>query len=68
MSQVYFDEPSRTFLLTTPNSAYALRIDADDSPRHVHWGAPLTLDQVAALPTRRTDQQLCLNSRRRAHC
>ncbi|MGW6400320.1 alpha-galactosidase [Streptomyces sp. NPDC055134] len=51
MSQVYFDEPSRTFLLTTPNSSYALRIGADDSPRHVHWGAPLTLDQVAALPT-----------------
>lgn len=51
MSQVSFDEPSRTFLLTTPASAYALRIDADDSPRHVHWGAPLTLDQAAALPT-----------------
>lgn len=51
MSQVYFDEPSRTFLLTTPDSSYALRIGADDSPRHVHWGAPLTLDQVAALPT-----------------
>ncbi|MFJ9084168.1 alpha-galactosidase [Streptomyces sp. NPDC102384] len=51
MSQVSFDEPSRTFLLTTPASAYALRIDADDSPRHVHWGAPLTLDRAAALPT-----------------
>ncbi|RFC70656.1 alpha-galactosidase [Streptomyces sp. AcE210] len=51
MSQVYFDEPSRTFLLTTPASSYALRIGADDSPRHVHWGAPLTLDQVATLPT-----------------
>ncbi|WP_328885741.1 alpha-galactosidase [Streptomyces sp. NBC_00316] len=51
MSQVSFDEPTRTFLLTTPASSYALRIDADDNPRHVHWGAPLTLGQAAALPT-----------------
>ncbi|MFI7383694.1 alpha-galactosidase [Streptomyces sp. NPDC049813] len=51
MSQVSYDEPSRTFLLTTPATAYALRVGADDSPRHVHWGAPLTLRQAAALPT-----------------
>nr|WSZ94402.1 alpha-galactosidase [Streptomyces sp. NBC_00857] len=51
MSQVSFDDPSRTFLLTTPASSYALRVGADDGPRHVHWGAPLTLGQAAALPT-----------------
>ncbi|MGY0019665.1 alpha-galactosidase [Streptomyces sp. cg35] len=51
MSQVSYDQPSRTFLLTTPASSYALRIGADDSPRHVHWGASLTLGQASALPT-----------------
>ncbi|MBO0514657.1 alpha-galactosidase [Streptomyces beijiangensis] len=51
MSQVSYDEPSRTFLLATPATSYALRIGADDSPRHVHWGAPLTLGQAVALPT-----------------
>ncbi|MFJ8822992.1 alpha-galactosidase [Streptomyces sp. NPDC102467] len=50
-SQVFFDEPSRTFLLTTPATSYALRIGADEGPRHVHWGARLTLGQAAALPT-----------------
>ncbi|MFF1595377.1 alpha-galactosidase [Streptomyces sp. NPDC058286] len=51
MSRVSFDATSRTFLLTTPTTSYALRISADDTPRHVHWGTPLTLDQATALPT-----------------
>ncbi|MGV9344619.1 alpha-galactosidase [Streptomyces spiralis] len=51
MSQVSFDASSRTFLLTTPATAYALRLADDDSPRHVHWGEPLTLEQVRTLPT-----------------
>ncbi|MET9382177.1 alpha-galactosidase [Streptomyces sp. NPDC002928] len=51
MSQVSYDAPSRTYLLTTPATSYALRIGADDAPQHVHWGAPLTLAQAVALPT-----------------
>ncbi|RFU87269.1 alpha-galactosidase [Streptomyces triticagri] len=51
MSQVIFDASTRTFLLATPTTSYALRLDRDGAPRHVHWGAPLTLEQVAQLPT-----------------
>ncbi|WP_338703371.1 alpha-galactosidase [Streptomyces sp. Q6] len=50
VSSVAFDAASRTFLLTTPASSYALRIGADDVPHHLHWGAPLTLGQAASLP------------------
>ncbi|MDR3080511.1 MAG: alpha-galactosidase, partial [Streptomyces sp.] len=50
VSSVSFDATSRTFLLTTPATSYALRIGADDVPRHLHWGRPLTLDQASALP------------------
>ncbi|MFF4837522.1 alpha-galactosidase [Streptomyces sp. NPDC001315] len=51
MSQVSYDASSRTYLLTTPATSYALRIGADDTPQHVHWGPPLTPAQAAALPT-----------------
>ncbi|MGW7073004.1 alpha-galactosidase [Streptomyces sp. NPDC054855] len=50
MSQVIFDASTRTFLLCAPGTSYALRIDADDTPRHVHWGAPLTIEQAVTLP------------------
>ena len=44
--------PSRTWLLRTPRTSYALRLDpADGRPRHVHWGGPLTLEQAAAIPS-----------------
>ncbi len=43
MSSILFDAGSRTWLLSTPSSSYALRLDDDDTPRHVHWGQPLTL-------------------------
>lgn len=43
---------SRTWLLRTPATAYALRIDADGIPRHLHWGGPLTLPQAESLPLR----------------
>ncbi|MEU6841800.1 alpha-galactosidase [Streptomyces sp. NPDC046716] len=49
MSQVSFDPSSRTFLLATPATSYALRIGADDAPRHLHWGTPLTLEQASSL-------------------
>lgn len=49
MSQVSTDAAGRTFLLTTPATSYALHIDADDTPRHLHWGPRLTLRQAAGL-------------------
>ena len=50
MSEITFSPGTRTWLLTTPHTSYALRIDATDAPCHVHWGEPLTMAQVEALP------------------
>ncbi|MFD8749691.1 alpha-galactosidase [Kitasatospora sp. NPDC059577] len=38
---VSFDTDHGTAVLRTPNSVYAVRVGADGSPRHVHWGPPL---------------------------
>ena len=43
MPQVAFDPDSRTWLLSTPASSYALRLDDADTPRHVHWGRPVSM-------------------------
>ncbi|QSB17255.1 alpha-galactosidase [Natronosporangium hydrolyticum] len=51
---VGFDPPTRTFLLTTPTTAYALRlVDGPGGvlPRHIYWGPRLGLADAAALPT-----------------
>ncbi|MFE0338374.1 glycoside hydrolase family 36 N-terminal domain-containing protein [Streptomyces sp. NPDC058955] len=45
-----FDPGLGLAVLRTPRSVYALRVAADGSPRHVHWGAPLDPDGLAALP------------------
>ena len=50
MSKISFSPESRTWLLSTPHSSYGLRLDATDTPCHLHWGAPLTLREVEALP------------------
>ena len=50
MSEITFSPATRTWLLSTPNTSYALRLDATDAPCHVHWGEPLTMAQVEALP------------------
>ena len=50
MSEITFSPGTRTWLLSTPNTSYALRLDATDAPCHVHWGEPLTMAQVEALP------------------
>src|SRR5882762_733334 len=50
MSSITFAQAERLWLLRTPNTAYALRIDDDDTPRHVYWGAPLALPEITALP------------------
>lgn len=50
MSTISFSPGSRTWLLSTPHSSYGLQLDATDAPCHLHWGAPLTLKQLQALP------------------
>jgi alpha-galactosidase len=49
MSSVAYDSDSRTWLLSTPASSYALRLDDTDTPRHVHWGRPVTLEAAGSL-------------------
>ncbi|NUT38363.1 MAG: alpha-galactosidase [Thermoactinospora sp.] len=46
---VFHDAERRLWLLRTPHSSYALRLDDGDCPRAVHWGAPLTLEQAAEI-------------------
>ncbi len=53
MSLVEHDPAHRLWLLRTPESSYAFRLDADDRPRHVHWGPPLTLAQATQVAARR---------------
>ncbi|MDP9867446.1 MULTISPECIES: alpha-galactosidase [Streptosporangium] len=49
---VQFDPAHRLWLLRTPGSAYAVRLDGEDVPRHVYWGPPLTLAQAGSVPDR----------------
>jgi alpha-galactosidase len=49
MPAISFDADTRTWLLATPNTSYALRLVGSDVLRHLHWGAPLTLTQAASL-------------------
>lgn len=57
MSSITFAAAERSWLLSTPNSAYALRLAADDTPAHVYWGAPLALSDVTSLPVGRPRQR-----------
>ncbi|MFG2076161.1 alpha-galactosidase [Nonomuraea maritima] len=50
MTLVTYLAEHRLWLLRTPATSYALRLDADDRPRHVHWGPPLTAEQAATVP------------------
>lgn len=50
MTSVSFDPAGRLWLLNTTTSSYAIRLDDDDTLRHVHWGRPLTLHQATAIP------------------
>jgi alpha-galactosidase len=52
MPAVAFEPRLRLWLLSGAATAYAVRLADDDTPRHVHWGAPLTLDQAADLAER----------------
>jgi alpha-galactosidase len=48
--EIDFDEATRTWLLSTPNTAYAMRLGEDGILRHLHWGPPLDAEQAAAVP------------------
>ncbi|MEY9965814.1 alpha-galactosidase [Streptacidiphilus sp. MAP12-16] len=50
MPAVSHSPSTRTWVLSTPATSYAVRVDDSGSPRHLHWGGPLTLDQAASLP------------------
>jgi alpha-galactosidase len=52
MPPVLFDPEHRLWLLRGPTMAYAVRLAEDDSVRHVHWGAVLTLAQATDLAER----------------
>lgn len=50
---VWFDPATRTWLLTTPTCAYALRVVDEPTGavvRHLYWGPPLPPAAAAALP------------------
>jgi alpha-galactosidase len=47
---IALDPATSTWLLRTPSTAYALRVTDTGLPVHLHWGAPLTLEQAAAMP------------------
>ncbi|NMO54049.1 alpha-galactosidase [Actinoplanes sp. TBRC 11911] len=47
--RVAYEPRLRLWLLTGTSTAYAVRLDADDCVRHVHWGAPVTVEEAAAL-------------------
>jgi alpha-galactosidase len=53
MSRVEYDTPSRTWLMSTPKTGYALRLGDDGVLRHLYWGPPLTLEQAATVPAPR---------------
>ncbi|MEU4243587.1 alpha-galactosidase [Actinoplanes sp. NPDC026619] len=54
MPDLLYQPDQRLWLLRTPSTAYAVRLDEDDNVRHVHWGAALTLAQATELAARPT--------------
>jgi alpha-galactosidase len=49
---IQFDPSHRLWVLHTPQTSYALRLDERDVPRHVYWGPALALAQVIDVPRR----------------
>ena len=52
MPHLQYEPSQRLWLLRTPATSYAVRLDEDDNVRHVHWGAALTTAQATALAAR----------------
>lgn len=53
MPGVEFDAATRTWLLSTPDTGYALRLGDDGVLRHLYWGPRLTLAQASTVPAPR---------------
>ncbi|GAA1814858.1 alpha-galactosidase [Luedemannella flava] len=49
MSSILSAAHTRTWLLSTPSTSYALRVGDVGLPVHLHWGVPLTLAQAASM-------------------
>ncbi|WP_103342151.1 alpha-galactosidase [Amycolatopsis sp. CA-126428] len=49
MAGISFLDDHRTWVLTGESSTYALRLDEDDVPTHVHWGPALSDAEVLEL-------------------
>jgi alpha-galactosidase len=51
---ISYDGPTRTWLLVTPSTGYAVRLvdgqTGDVAVRHVYWGPRLSIEAAAALP------------------
>ena len=47
--RVAYEPRPRLWLLSGVSTSYAVRLDAGDCLRHVHWGARVTLDEAVAL-------------------
>lgn len=53
MSPISFAPDTGVWLLSTPRTSYALRVDETGAPCHVAWGPRLTLEEaerIAAVP------------------
>jgi len=51
VTSIEFDPSTRTFVLSTPSTSYAIRL-IGGSVRQMHWGGRLSLSQAAEVPTR----------------
>ncbi|WP_392674896.1 alpha-galactosidase [Streptomyces sp. LN785] len=51
MSVIAFAPDAGVWLLSTPRTSYALRIDATGAPCHLAWGPLLTLDEAQEVAT-----------------
>jgi alpha-galactosidase len=49
MPAISFDPDSGVWLLCTPRTSYAVRVDGTGAPSHLGWGPQLTLPAVAGL-------------------
>jgi alpha-galactosidase len=47
--RVAYEPRLRLWLLSGVSTSYAVRLDAGDCLRHVHWGARVTIDEAVAL-------------------
>ncbi|OLZ49608.1 alpha-galactosidase [Amycolatopsis keratiniphila] len=52
MAEIVFDDSTRSWLIRTAATSYALRLTDDDAPSHVYWGPALTAGQLADVLSR----------------